>query len=352
MNSSEPFLSIIITAYNVGKYIESSLLSAINQSYGNIEIIVVDDGSTDNTAEIVKSYSLKDDRIKYYYQTNSGVAATRNFSLSVVRGVFFTFLDGDDLISKDFAQTVYNHCESKDLLIFDFLEEQASGSLNEKNFNTDMLDTYKDNFTDKALLIADKCPALWAKAYRTEFVKKNNITFYDTKTLEDMFFVLDILMSKPVLSYVPFVSYTYKYNAISLSRKINISVLNDRQKSVSFYLTKYSTVEIPENNYFFTFWFNRIFMQLFLVFSSKLVDEDRKSALFQTINFIHLLLVKLKVDGLVKNNLGMIMQLNTLQLKFIFAVYMLLYSASKLSKSFAFILFQAVAFIFKIIVNK
>ena len=352
MNSSEPFLSIIITAYNVGKYIESSLLSAINQSYENIEIIVVDDGSTDNTAEIVKSYSLKDSRIKYYYQTNSGVAATRNFSLSVVRGVFFTFLDGDDLISKDFAQTVYSHCESKDLLIFDFLEEQASGSLNEKNFDTDMLNTYKDNFTDKAFLIADKCPGLWAKAYSTEFIKKNNITFYDTKTLEDMFFVLDVLMSKPVLCYVPFVSYTYKYNAISLSRKINISVLNDRQKSVSFYLDKYSTVEITKYNYFFTFWFNRIFMQLFLVFSSKLVNEDRKPAFFQTINFIHLLLEKLKKNGLIKSHTEVMRQLNTLQLKFIYTVYMVLYSASKLSESIAYILFQIMSLFFKIIINK
>ena len=352
MNSSEPFLSIIITAYNVGKYIESSLLSAINQTYEDIEIIVVDDGSTDDTAAIVKSYSLQDKRIKYYHQTNSGIAATRNFSLSLTQGLFFTFLDGDDLISKDFAQTVFNNHESNDLLIFDFLEENASGSLKEKYFDTNMLGSYKNSFTDKAFLIADKCPSLWAKAYRTEFIKNNQIEFYDTKTLEDMLFVLDILMCKPALTYVPFLSYTYKYNAISLSRKINISVLNDRQKAVSFYLAKYSAVEIPENNYFFTFWFNRIFMQLFLVFSSKLVDEDRKIAFFQTIDFIHPLLEKFKTSQLVKSNKEMLRQLNTFQLKLIFTVYMMLYSASKLSKSLGYILFKITSLFFKMLVNK
>lgn len=159
-------------------------------------------------------------------------------------------------------------------------------------------------------------------------------------------------MSKPVLCYVPFVSYTYKYNAISLSRKINISVLNDRQKSVSFYLTKYSTVGIPENNYFFTFWFNRIFMQLFLVFSSKLVEEERKNSLFQTIDFIQSLLEKMIADKLIKDNADLLKRLSTIHLKFIFLVYRILYAASNLSKSLAYAIFCVIAFFFKIIINK
>lgn len=352
MKSSEPLLSIVITAYNVGKYIESSLLSAMNQSNAAIEIIVVDDGSTDDTADIVKRFLLLDNRIKYYYQTNKGVSATRNFSLSVVRGVFFTFLDGDDLISKDFAETVHKNCASNDILLFDFIEEQPSGCLTEKHFDTNILNSNKFNFNNNAFLIADKYPSLWAKAYRTAFVKNNSISFFDTKTLEDMFFILDILMLNPKLHYVPFLSYTYKYNAISLSRKINISVLNDRQKVVSFYLSKYSSKDIARYNYFFTFWFNRIFMQLFLVFSSKLRKEDRKVAFFQTIDFIQGLLNKLKDDKLVEDNITILRQFNTLQLKFIYIVHLVLFSVSKLSKSFSYFLFQLTAFFFKVFVNK
>jgi glycosyltransferase involved in cell wall biosynthesis len=352
MNSSKPLLSIIITAYNVAEYIEFSLHSAISQTNIDIEIIVVDDGSTDQTAEIVKRFSALDNRIKYYYHTNKGVSATRNFSLSVVNGIFFTFLDGDDLISKNFADIVLKNHESNDVLFFDFLEEQPSGSLIEKHFKMDIPERYEGDFKDNAFWIADKFPSLWAKAYRTEFIKKNNILFFDTKTLEDMFFILDILMLKPMMHYVPFMSYTYKYNNTSLSRKINISVLNDRQKVVAFYLSKYSTIGIPLNNYSFTFWFNRIFMQLYLVSSTRLISKDRKPAFFQTINFIQLLLGKLKSDKLVENNITIFKLLNTLQLKLFFLVYLVLFSTSKISNSFSYFSFQIFTLLFRIFVKK
>ena len=155
-----------------------------------------------------------------------------------------------------------------------------------------------------------------------------------------------------MMHYVPFMSYIYKYNNTSLSRKINISVLNDRQKVVAFYLSKYSTIGIPLNNYSFTFWFNRIFMQLYLVFSTRLISKDRKPAFFQTINFIQLLLDKLKSDKLVENNITIFKLLNTLQLKLFFLVYLVLFSASKISNSFSYFSFQIFTLLFRIFVKK
>lgn len=89
-------VSILIPAYNVEKYIERSLESALNQTYKNIEVVVVDDGSTDGTAEIIKKYQ-SDRRVKYVYQNNKGLASARNTAMKNAEGEYFAMLDADDV---------------------------------------------------------------------------------------------------------------------------------------------------------------------------------------------------------------------------------------------------------------
>ncbi len=93
MNS---LVSIIIPTFNTGKYIKEAVDSAINQTYKNKEVIVVDDGSTDNTKEILDIY-IQDNKIKYIYQENRGLAAARNTGIRNSKGNFLSFLDADDL---------------------------------------------------------------------------------------------------------------------------------------------------------------------------------------------------------------------------------------------------------------
>ena len=90
-----PEISIVIPAYNAGPYLIDSITSVINQSFTLWELIVVDDGSTDNTAEIVNPF-LTDERITLIRQTNKGVSAARNAGIKAARGRFITFLDADD----------------------------------------------------------------------------------------------------------------------------------------------------------------------------------------------------------------------------------------------------------------
>ena len=87
-------VSIIITAYNAERYIKRAILSVLNQTRKDIEVVVIDDGSTDHTAEIVKSF--RDSRIRYIYQKNQNVGAARNHGIRESRGKYLTFLDPDD----------------------------------------------------------------------------------------------------------------------------------------------------------------------------------------------------------------------------------------------------------------
>jgi glycosyltransferase involved in cell wall biosynthesis len=93
----QPLVSVIIPAYNASRFIERTLRSALNQSYQNLEVIVIDDGSTDNTRQIVQALAATDSRLSYYPQTNSGVAVARNHGIEQSKGEFIAPLDADDL---------------------------------------------------------------------------------------------------------------------------------------------------------------------------------------------------------------------------------------------------------------
>lgn len=100
-------VSFIIAAYNVEKYIEKCLKSIKNQSLKDIEIIVVDDGSEDNTSNIIKGFSSDDNRIKYIYQDNKGIIGARITGLEAARGEYVVFIDGDDWVNEKLAENMY-----------------------------------------------------------------------------------------------------------------------------------------------------------------------------------------------------------------------------------------------------
>ncbi len=96
----QPLVSVIVPAYNAARFIERTLHSALNQTYRNLEVIVIDDGSTDNTRQIVQGLAAIDSRLTYYSQTNAGVAAARNHGIERAKGEFIAPLDADDLWDK------------------------------------------------------------------------------------------------------------------------------------------------------------------------------------------------------------------------------------------------------------
>lgn len=101
-------ISIIIPAYNAADYLVQTIESVLNQTYSDFELILVDDGSTDRTCEIIKDYQGKDARIKYFYKENGGVSSARNLGLQKATGDFVSFLDSDDLWDKRFLESMYH----------------------------------------------------------------------------------------------------------------------------------------------------------------------------------------------------------------------------------------------------
>lgn len=107
-NNHEPLISVIIAIYNPGKYLRACLDSIVNQTYKNLEIILVDDGSTDDSLAVCKEYAEKDNRIIVHHKENSGVSATRNQGIRLAHGDYFSFIDSDDFIELDTYEYLMN----------------------------------------------------------------------------------------------------------------------------------------------------------------------------------------------------------------------------------------------------
>lgn len=105
---NEPLISVIIAVYNPGKYLRACLDSIVNQTYRNLEIILVDDGSTDDSLRICQEYAEKDNRIVVHHKDNSGVSATRNQGIRLAHGDYFSFIDSDDILEIDAFEYLIN----------------------------------------------------------------------------------------------------------------------------------------------------------------------------------------------------------------------------------------------------
>lgn len=126
----DELISIIIPVYNSEKYLEEALKSAQDQSYANIEIILIDDGSTDGSPDICDLFAKQDTRIKVIHQENRGPSAARNRGIEEAKGEYITFLDNDDLLHRDFVKILYNLCVDNECDIaltksFPFLDESS-----------------------------------------------------------------------------------------------------------------------------------------------------------------------------------------------------------------------------------
>lgn len=118
---SKPKVSVVIPIYNTAKYLHDTLDSICNQTLQDIEIIIINDGSTDNSEEIINLYSQKDSRIEYYYQPNQGPSVARNNGMKYAKGEYIYFMDSDDVLDLNALNKCYHECKdnSLDFVFFD-----------------------------------------------------------------------------------------------------------------------------------------------------------------------------------------------------------------------------------------
>lgn len=202
-------LSIIICAYNSADHIKRAITSLLAETTP-VKIIVIDDGSTDDTKKIVMELIEDHPDIAYYYKENGGVASARNFGMSKVDTPYFGFLDADDTVDSDMARMMLAkaHALDADVVFSDFKWIYPNKTVYQKD----------TGYKDTKEMITKASVVLWNKIYRTSFINELGLSFNDGLRYEDVAFSYELFAHLHKVGYVEKAFVDYYQNEGSLSR--------------------------------------------------------------------------------------------------------------------------------------
>ncbi len=230
-------VSVIIAAYNVEDYIERCINSVINQSINDIEIIIVNDGSTDNTLEVISRISKRDNRISIINQKNQGVMKARCNGYIKAIGEYILFVDGDDWLREDALELLYNKSKKSncDILCYKFIYIDEEGEERKSHINNDFITfnmIQNDEFL-KGIMLFKVIPSIWSKFIRKKFIDDNSIELYnDLKYAEDIVVSCILGMYNPDVYMLDDYLYYYYQRRDSVTKVIDYKIL-DIEKAVN-----------------------------------------------------------------------------------------------------------------------
>lgn len=224
-------LSVIVAAYNLENYIEKCLDSLVNQTYKDMEIIVIDDGSIDNTAIKIKAYKKIYNNLIYIKKKNGGLSSARNLGLDCATGEYITFVDGDDYLELTTYDIVMRKIikEASDLCIFSF-NKIFSNRIKKISLNKDL---YDKNFLKKIFAQSDEATiVVWNKIFKRELIEKYKLRFENKAFFEDTGFILRYLYLVKKISIEESQLYNYVQRASSITNKFNSLIFDSKNNTV------------------------------------------------------------------------------------------------------------------------
>ena len=203
-------VSVIVPIYNVEKYLSKCLNSLVNQTLDDIEIILVNDGSTDNSGIIAKEYKDKyTEKIIYLEKENGGLSDARNFGIPYAKGEYIAFLDSDDYIEEEAYEKMYEKAkkEDADYIECDFIWEYPNKQIIDKRIE----------YTDKKDMLTKVRVVAWNKLIKRELIINNNIRFPKGLRYEDIEFTYKLIPLLKKVLYIdkPFIHYVQRKNSIA-----------------------------------------------------------------------------------------------------------------------------------------
>lgn len=226
----EDLITIIIPIYQVEKYLRKCLDSVLNQTYKNLEIILIDDGSKDNSSQICEEYKKKDTRIKVIHKNNEGTAEARNDGLKIATGKYIGFVDSDDYIKSDMYQILHENMikTNADISICNMIQVKENSNIDsiENITNKQNLIQYNKEEALKLLIeneIIKSYP--WDKLFKKEILE--GIQFPKGKKMEDLAIMYKILEKATNIVYTDKIEYYYLQRSNSTLGNINLKLTED-----------------------------------------------------------------------------------------------------------------------------
>lgn len=230
--------SIIVPVYNVERFLEKCLDSILNQDYSDYEIVAVNDGSQDNSANILERYKEKTDKLQVIYQENKGLGGARNTGIKNAKGEYLFFLDSDDYIDMYTLSTLTKYLEinNLDILAFDCMRVDENGNV----FETVSVNEYKQEYTllsKKEFLLFE--PTSCTKIYRRELFVNNGIEFPERLWYEDLATIYKTVPFAKNIGYLKKAFYYYVQQSNSITHSVNtirmLEIIKAFESEVHFY---------------------------------------------------------------------------------------------------------------------
>lgn len=286
-------VSVIIPVYNAEKYLAECLDSIVCQTLSDIEIICVNDGSSDNSLSLLEAYSRKDNRFKIINQENSGPGVARNTGINVASGEYIFFVDSDDTIFPETLEKMYNKASSLDLDIcvcrsYEYNIKTQNQSLIPLGAQLPKEDVFSSSdISDSIFLLFGGWP--WDKLYKSSLIKDNNISFPNLKNSEDTYFVYKSLILSNRISLLNDFLILHKMN-------ITISVSKTRESDCDAFIKSMDLLRqdlLASNKWDI---FKKCFVSYFMIFALwhlQTISESLKDTLLKSVkNYIQKLKIK------------------------------------------------------------
>ena len=266
-NGEPVFISIIIPVFNTYEYIERCISSIKNMENDNIEIILVDDGSTDDSGKLCDDIANKSDHIFSYHKENAGLASARNYGIEHSTGDYIIFIDSDDWVSENLIEFLCKHLYDKEIDILKFgMQRVVNGKLTSKQIPYFEEKKYNRKEIENDLLPGTIGPirlfdynkisiaSVYCCAYRREFINNNHLRFQsDLEINEDMLFNIQCMLAAQKVEITHEILYYYDYREGSLSQRKTPNFLDMKIKLLDIEkrnLINMGYWNIYETNYF------------------------------------------------------------------------------------------------------
>ncbi len=294
---NNPFFSIIIPVYNLENYIEECIDSIVNQEFNDLEVIIINDGSSDRSHQICLNYNEKHSHISYIYQENSGVAITRNNGLKNARGQYIIFIDGDDyIINKNALSNLYRaiiDSNYPDIILHEETRLFSKSNLYYEN-NIELIKNNQgahisDNLDEliyNEIIVASP----WDKIVKRTILINHNISFPKNIKSEDMLWVADLLPH--VQSYLLFPNsiYMYRQNRIgSFTTSVNDKHLYDIFEMLEIGLVKNQKYDLIFQKNLEHYWAEHY---VFLLMNFNIIPKESRQIFLRNLKKYQYLLVK------------------------------------------------------------
>lgn len=289
-------ISVIVPVYNVEKYLDRCVQSIVNQTYKNLEIILVDDGSPDNCGKMCDDWAQKDSRIKVVHKANGGLSDARNAGMAVATGEYIAFVDSDDWVEVDFVVSIINIIKSENCKVAGCNFRKVRDKTQDVSIENYNLKVFKENEIMSAIIDESIKQVVWNKIYTADLIR--NILFEKGKYHEDEFWSYQVFAKTDKYAETEYVGYNYfqRESSImgeqySIRRLDAVEAKVQRQVFMDTYFPEIA--EKSRLNLLFTCIYNG---QLVL----KYFDDDVRD---DTINYLKKIVKDIKVDKSTKRQI-------------------------------------------------